>query len=225
MFRLMSCLAVGFVGVPHLRAEVVITEAVTGNPRFVEIQNASEDPVDTSGWRVAVNDAGDYFRINDIFSVLWNLPAEMAPGEILYRHDDDDPGNDAEHYWGGAFLWHTQGPGWVLMMDDAGNAVDFVIWGYISETAQTFNVEIDGHPFTIDDVWTGEPALAAGVRDNSLQRHGNFDNDNTADWRWLEPTSIGAKNEGLIIPEPSTLILLTMGAVGLLAYGWRRKVA
>ena len=28
---------------------------------------------------------------------------------------------------------------------------------------------------------------------------------------------------GLYIPEPSTLILLTMGAVGLLAYGWRRR--
>ena len=26
-----------------------------------------------------------------------------------------------------------------------------------------------------------------------------------------------------VIPEPSTLILLTMGAVGLLAYAWRRK--
>ncbi|NQU23610.1 MAG: PEP-CTERM sorting domain-containing protein [Candidatus Nealsonbacteria bacterium] len=25
------------------------------------------------------------------------------------------------------------------------------------------------------------------------------------------------------VPEPSTLILLTMGAVGLLAYGWRRR--
>ena len=37
-------------------AQVLITEAATGNPDYVEIQNVSGDTVDTSGWVVAAND-------------------------------------------------------------------------------------------------------------------------------------------------------------------------
>ncbi|NQU21160.1 MAG: lamin tail domain-containing protein, partial [Candidatus Nealsonbacteria bacterium] len=203
---------------PPASPTVLLTEITTGWPRTVEIQNVSEDPVNTTGWRVAVNDTWE-FEINDVFPanpehpsagqpILWHLPASMAPGDVLYRHDDDhwaendDPLIDGEHYWGGKFNWFPQGPGWVLVMDDAGTVVDFVVWGYSSETTLTFNVEIDGHTFTIDDVWSGSPLAAAGTRDNSLQRSGSLDRNNAADWAFDEPQSVGTVNPGLDVPFP-----------------------
>ncbi|NQU21347.1 MAG: lamin tail domain-containing protein, partial [Candidatus Nealsonbacteria bacterium] len=140
--------------------------------------------------------------------------------EVLYRHNDPD--GDAEHYWGGEFSWLTQGPGWVLVMDAAGNAVDFVVWGYSEVTTLTFNVEIDGHTFTIDDVWSGLPLAAAGTRDNSLQRSGSLDRDNAADWRFTNPglndpngdeePTVGETNVGLTVPFPAQAWEMPPGA-------------
>ena len=66
-------------------------------------------------------------------------------------------------------------------MDDAGNAVDFVAWGYTDEAAQGFDVKINGHAFTIDNVWIGSPVVPAGNRDNSLQRFGELDRGSAID--------------------------------------------
>ena len=227
MFRLTSwfALLVVLVGEPHLRAEVVITEIVTSSPRMVEIQNVSENPVDTSGWLVAVNDSTN-FQINDVFPTYWDLTGSIAPLGINYRHND--PAGDPEHYWEGNFLRWTQGPGWVLVMDDLGSVVDFVVWGYPDDAVQGFDVEIDGHPVTIDGIWLGSRLAAFGNSTNSLQRTGDADHDSAADWAFVEPRSMGAQNPNLttpFIPEPSTLGLLTIGAVGLLAYGWRRRLS
>ena len=102
---------------------VLITEAATGNPDYVEIQNVSEYPADTTGWVVAVNDARG---VNLVHSTVWELPDSIAAGEVLYR---DDVGTDPEH-WGDGIYWTTPGPGWVMILDNQGNIADFVAWGY-----------------------------------------------------------------------------------------------
>ncbi|NQU24531.1 MAG: lamin tail domain-containing protein, partial [Candidatus Nealsonbacteria bacterium] len=215
------------------RSPVLITETTTSAPDYVEIQCVAPETVDTTGWLVAVND-GSRFEINDVFPfedppappILWHLPASMAPGEVLYRHNDaaweenDNPLVDAEHYWGDAFVWATQGPGWVLLIDDGGRVVDFVVWGYGDVSLAGFNVTVDGHDFTIDDVWLGSSIPAGGNRTNSLQRSGTADHDHAMDWKFSIPDvgaqpSIGDPNEGLDVSipgSPTTGIGFNLGA-------------
>ncbi|NQU21374.1 MAG: lamin tail domain-containing protein, partial [Candidatus Nealsonbacteria bacterium] len=153
-------------------SRVLITEVATGSPRFVEIQNASVGTVNTSGWVVAVNYAQN-FKINEVHDQFWDLPAAIGPSGVLYQSGSSlDP-----NYWGGALPWLTQGPGWVMILDDVGNVVDFVVWGYGAETVQQFQTNVNGHDVSIADIWSGAAIPAAGGRDNSAQRIGDADHD------------------------------------------------
>jgi len=183
---------------------VLITEAGTVAD-FAEIQNVSNDPIDTSGWVVAVNNAvGREPDINKMHETLWHLPDLMAPGEVLYRHDDpdEDPYDPTYHdnYWGEVITWKTNGPGWVVIVDDAGSVVDLVVWGYSEEEIATFAVNVNGFDITAADAWAGESITAAGARDHSLQRHGNADHSVKDNWSYVEGISMGVQNEELTIP-------------------------
>ncbi|NQU21445.1 MAG: lamin tail domain-containing protein, partial [Candidatus Nealsonbacteria bacterium] len=182
-------------------SRVLVTEARTSSPDYVEIQNVSNGTVDTTGWTVVANDTSD-FDINAWHSVFWQLPGAISPGETLYRTSDRE---DIAHYWGQDALdkdfgWLTQGPGWVLILDGDGSVVDFVVWGYSDPTMAGFDIEVNGNRITAADVWNGSAQPAAGNRDNSLQRHGGSDHDNAADWAFLEPPSINTPNAGLLTP-------------------------
>jgi len=120
---------------------VLITEAGTVAD-FAEIENLSDRPVDTMGWVVAANNSiGREPDINEVHSTLWPLPDSIQPGDVLYRHDDpDEDPNDATYhdaFWCELISWKTTGPGWVMIVDDVGNVVDLVVWGY----SDTFSVE------------------------------------------------------------------------------------
>ncbi|NQU26489.1 MAG: PEP-CTERM sorting domain-containing protein [Candidatus Nealsonbacteria bacterium] len=54
-----------------------------------------------------------------------------------------------------------------------------------------------------------------------------FNRGDLTGWEWQSryPRNDMEFRTFVLIPEPSTLILLTMGAVGLLAYAWRRRKA
>jgi len=134
-------------------AGVVVTEVSTGDTKFVEIQNVIDQPVDTTGWSVLVNDTSAG-HINDLHAAAWSLPASVAAGEVLYR--TDDPG---DAYWGSTINWDADGPGWVMILDSGGAVIDFVAWGYTA--AEIASLSLDYGAFTgitIGDAWSGDGA-------------------------------------------------------------------
>ncbi|NQU26149.1 MAG: lamin tail domain-containing protein, partial [Candidatus Nealsonbacteria bacterium] len=118
-------------------AGVLITEAGTGSPDYVEIQNVAAGAVDTTGWVVAINDPVE-FKINDMYTALWHLPNSIGAGDVLYRTGDPD-----ESFWGEEFSWWTTGPGWVMIVDTAGSVVDFMVWGYTDDDVASLDVTVD----------------------------------------------------------------------------------
>ncbi|HUT14357.1 MAG TPA: lamin tail domain-containing protein, partial [Thermoguttaceae bacterium] len=135
---------------------LVITEMETGETDWLEIQNVSDQAIDTSGWFVVVNDASTG-NINDAHGVVWNLPDSVAAGEVLYRTDDP-----ADHYWGSEISWDA-GSGWAMIVDDAGQVVDFVAWGY--SEAEIASLDVSAGPFgnlSVGDRWQG-PGVPGGA--------------------------------------------------------------
>lgn len=180
---------------------VLITEAGTGDPDFVEIQNLSARIVDTRDWVVAVNDANDIEHppdINAYHSTLWNLPDRIGRGEVLYRSDvDDGSGN----FWGENLFWRTDGPGWAMVLDDdEGSVVDFAVWGYTQDEIASLDVVINGHRVTSQGIWHGPAILPNVTSFHSLQRITMMDNDAAMDWDSLTPPSMGEPNPGLDVP-------------------------
>ena len=173
---------------------VLITEAATGDVDYFEIQNVSDKPVDTTGWVVAVNNAQKRSIDDRDEDLLYHLPGTMAAGEVLYRSDVFGP-----HYFGDIF-WREDEDGWVLVMDEAGNVVDFLVWGYDQSEIESFRVDIEGHEVTAAGVWSGPAVAAEGTETNSLQRTGSWDADNADDWAFTPSTSMGTANAGLAAP-------------------------
>jgi len=177
-----------------------ITEAGTGDD-FVEIQNVSGEVLDTSGWVVAVNNAsGRTPDINNMNTLLWHLPDSMERDEVLYRHDNDE---DPEHAWGENIFFRTAAVGWVVIADDGGKIVDFVVWGYTPAELASFAVTVNGFDVTADGVWLNESVPSAGADTPSLQRHGDSDHDSADDWSFVPVTSMGLENDEITIPFPS----------------------
>ncbi len=175
---------------------ILITEAGTEDPDYVEIQNVSDHPIDTEGWVVAAN-VGSTGRVNNAHTTYWQLPTVIGAGQVLYQ--DDDP-ESPEYYWGDAISWRTAGYGWVMIVDDFGNVADFVVWGYPAEQFASMDVTINGHQITSGDWWNGDSAAAAGTDANSLQRRGDSDHDSAADWAFVGPLSPLEENAGLLTP-------------------------
>ena len=203
---------------------VVITEVHTEDPDVVEIQNVTAAAIETTGWMVVAN-VGNSGNVNRMHS-FWNLPDLMHPNEVLYRGDDP---SDPDHFWGEEILWRTLGAGWVMLVDDAGEVSDFVVWGYPPGHVDNLDVTINGQRITAAEIWNGGPVWAAlDGPISSLQRSGNRDWNDASDWAWSQAISIGRQNESLstpFIPEPSTSLLCVIAVVGLLTFRWRRKEA
>ncbi|HYW77946.1 MAG TPA: lamin tail domain-containing protein, partial [Thermoguttaceae bacterium] len=117
---------------------VLITEAGHGSPDYVEIQNVSAKTIVTDGWFVVLN-KGTTNDTDQFHSTTWELPATMAPGEVLYKTD-----KDTENYFGENILWSNGGKGWAMIVDADGHAVDLAAWSYAESDMLSMNVEIDG---------------------------------------------------------------------------------
>lgn len=136
---------------------VVISEIGTGHIDSVEIMNVSDVVIDTSGWKVLASDSS--LDIDVVNSIAWDLPPTIAPSTILYK--TDDPSNN---YWGADLNWVPDENGWVMVIDDTGQVVDFVVWGYTQ--AQIAAMSIDFLSFTDITVagnWIGEAVELASV--------------------------------------------------------------
>ncbi|MGB2821047.1 MAG: lamin tail domain-containing protein, partial [Phycisphaerae bacterium] len=130
-------------------AGVLVTEIATGDTRFVEIQNVSDQAANTAGWTVLVNNASG--GINAVNAEAWSLPASVAAGEVLYQTDAP-----ADHYWGAAIDWDAEGPGWAMVLDESGEVMDFVVWGYSVSEIGALNVSYGGFTnITVGDHWSG----------------------------------------------------------------------
>ena len=82
---------------------------------------------------------------------------------------------------------------------------------------------VTGEPWTYSNWDPGEPSNADGL-ENALSFVARSEDQRTDKWNdvrdlWVLPGYVVEHD----IPEPSTLLLLSMGAVGLLAYAWRRR--
>ena len=173
---------------------VVFTElglsqtASIGN--FFEIQNLSDNLIDTSGWRVVVSD--DPTDINSASPVTFSLPTYMVGNQLLLRSESaDDPG-----YTGVDLNWASGQNGWAMILDDDGNVVDWVGWGWTSSQISSFNVTVDG--VTVSSLlgsWSSSSVANTGS--GSLQRQGDEDTNTSADFAYVTPTTPGTTNADL----------------------------
>ncbi len=178
---------------------VVITECNPDSPDYIEIQNVSGASVDTAGWMVALNDAanGD---INAVHSVTWSLPGFMAADEIMYRTD-----SSSDNYWGSNIWWVDRG--WAMIVDDGGDVVDFVAWGYTSSEIAGMSVDVNAHTVTVGSEWSGDGVAFAGSSSLSLQRTSSTDNNGASDLSWVA-RSKGIQNDGLTVPFASPVSIV-----------------
>jgi len=170
-------------------SRILITEVGTVSPDFVEIQNVSDKPVDTSGWVVALNH-GLNAPINKVHPILWELPDTILPGQVLYRDDSA---------WGADIVWASSGPNWAMIIDNQGNVVDFIPWKYSTDDLAALDVVINGFEITVGEAWTG-PSYYPSVRSGkSIQRKGFSDGNTAADWQ-VTTASEGTENADLTTP-------------------------
>ena len=173
---------------------VCITECGDDTPDFVEIQNVSGRSLDTSGWVVALNNA-ESSNINAVHDVLWELPTSIGAGQVLYGSDDTSSPNyiGTNIWWGSA-----TSVGWAMIVDNLGNVVDFVAWGYSSSQIAAMNVTVNGYNITIGDAWSGEGITYIDTS-SSFQRQGDSDNDDSSDWL-VSPVTMGTQGTNITVP-------------------------
>jgi hypothetical protein len=73
------------------------------------------------------------------------------------------------------------------------------------------------------DITTDQGAIDNFFLASCYTAHQNLTDLFVDDWRW--PISTSALAEAMTVPEPSTLVLLGVGAIGVLAWAWRRRRA
>jgi len=136
------------------QSELVITEIETGGTDWIEIQNISDGAIDTAGWFVALGggpgEGGSSGSIHDVHETVWHLPDSIAAGEVLYKTDDT-----GDNYFGSDISWDDD-VGWAMIVDAAGEAVDFLPWGY--EEAEIATLEVDAGGFdniAVGRQWNG----------------------------------------------------------------------
>ncbi len=160
-----------------------ITEINLRSSDTLEIQNLSNTSINANNWTVAIGD--DVNNINDVHPDKWSLG--KIPGDsVLYKHDNN---------WGSNIGWYQGDPGWVIIIDDQGNIIDFLAWGWSSSDIQNFNVTINGFNITINNQWTG--AGATSCSNDNLLRTGKSDNNDASDFKCGLPRNCGSQNPGL----------------------------
>ncbi len=168
-----------------------ITEISIGDPDAIEIQNTSSSPFDATGYVVAVSD--DYSLINEVNPNVWSL-GPMTGNQVLVK-DDNSSGTQ---YWGSNLFWNPGAyptyTGWAMIIDNLGNIVDFVSWGWPSTSIQSLSATISGFPVTVGSAWNGDGVSSFS---NDFIIRTNNDIDAASDWANLTSGSIGTANPGM----------------------------
>ncbi|MFK7783689.1 MAG: gliding motility-associated C-terminal domain-containing protein [Crocinitomicaceae bacterium] len=180
---------------------VLITECGLGgfpgasSADYLELSNLYSVNVNTTGWVAAVSSS--YGTINSVNGTIWNLPSQFTPCSILSRTDVSSQPN----YWGSNILWNPGNNGWAIIIDDAGNVVDFVAWGWTNAQLAGFNPTINGFSITLGSEWIGNSfpsACGSNGTGNpfSISRIGTVDNNNASDFV-CQATSLNVVNPSL----------------------------
>lgn len=171
-----------------------ITEIFVDDPDAMEIQNLSNQTINTAGWVVAISN--NYSNINTINTILWQLPATLSPGQILTRQDASAQPN----YWGSNMLWNPANGstrGWAMIVDNTGQVRDFVIWdNWPAGALNTFAPVVNGFTISLGTEWQGAYHSTTGIGTQSLSRIGSTDNNDVSDFV-IQPATIGQQNPGL----------------------------
>ncbi|MFO0916591.1 MAG: lamin tail domain-containing protein [Pirellulales bacterium] len=140
------------IGIPS--PQLAITEVIGDDTASgVELQNVSGQTVNTSGWKVLVNQSAG--GVQGVNSTAWSLPASVPAGGVLFRTDLVGDAN----YWGANLDWTLTSKGWVMLVNNAGQVVDFAAWGYSQSELASLSVNFGGWT-NLRAVWTGDGAAA-----------------------------------------------------------------
>ena len=172
-----------FVEENQYARSLMITEINTGFPWTVEVKNMSRGEIDARGWTVFIRNldlASPY-----VFS--WPL-LHFDPGEVQYRD-----GNRGANSLGGGGLFFNPlplgGKGWVLIVDDSCNIVDFVPFGIPASVIAQSTIEyIDsefrklncGRSAPLAPHWQGDGVQS--IRGYVIRRVDSIDTDQASDW-------------------------------------------
>ena len=166
----------------------------TGSEDYIEISNLYSTSVNTTGWVVAVSDS--YTNINSVNNTLWYLPSNFSPCSVVTKTDIAGSSN----YWGSNIFWNPNSSSWAIIIDNNGNVVDFIAWGWSAAQIANLNTTINGFNITIGSEWTGNGCPSncgtIGGLMGSYSRTGNSDNNNAGDFI-CQVTSTNQVNPGL----------------------------
>jgi hypothetical protein len=206
------------------RSSIVITEVADKNGTdaalqsisdYIELQNVSSATVSTWHWTLLANkaDSGvDSYQTCDLTSLLG-----LNAGDVVLVSDDaaDADLYDDDYYFGANLDWGLgTGRGWVMLVDQNNELVDFVAWGYTE--AQLANLAVTVGSNTIrpeGTAWHG-----AGVTYNStdrftLQRTGERDRNVPGDFTWTTVSTVRpSQNAGLSARFDTVLEPVAMSA-------------
>ncbi len=204
--------ATGFTGVATISARiappelVLITEIDQGDTDEIELQNVSSAPIDVTGWRLVVSNsliAGD--AINPAPA---ELSGELSAGEVRYFTD-----NPTDNFYGIDIVWRDNSPGWALLIDDADQVVDVVVWGYdpaelaprLGDTTFDFGAAFSGPPIGVEGTGT-------------IQRRGQEDHDVASDFT-RGTANVGATNPEMTLSFRPGILELTPAATASFTAG------
>ena len=214
---------IGFNGQPNISAfagtgtssSLIITECKDQDPDEFEIQNVSGQAIDTTGWFIIINNAGP--GTNDVNTIVQDrppltqpeLPASFTPGQLLRVTDNSA---DSLFYWANIPWSHVnRRRGWAMIVNNTGAIVDFTIWGFTDPEVAALDITVNGFNLNpvLQGAWTGPAIVHDQTTGVSLQRSGNEDHNNAADFSW-PANSINVQNPSLQIPfGGSTAVPLT----------------
>ena len=191
-------------GITTPLGKILITEcglegyAGASSADYIEVSNLFATAVNTTGWKVAVSNS--YSDINSVNTILWDLPTSFNACSVVSKNDvSSDP-----NYWGNNIFWNpganTTYRSWAIIIDNLGNVVDFVAWGWAAADIAGFNTTINGFNITLGAEWTGNGCDATcgvtGGPQLSIQRIGNQDGNTNADFI-CQATTVDVVNPGL----------------------------
>ena len=174
-----------------------ISEVDLGAEDIIEIQNIGQ-ATDFTGWSVVLSN--NYNNINSVNTTQWNL-GSMSANEIDYRSDDATAGSN---YLGNNIIWNAGSyptfAGWAMIVNNTGQVVDALFWGWQSSAISNFDININGYNITSADLpWTGNGVNVSSDcgQGNTITLTGANETNSATDYANCIAASIGNPNSNL----------------------------